>query len=194
MYLMNRIGKIYKEAREVFGYDNGVLAKKFRDYEELGLSNKSSFIKLVVCCPLLLVGDVDSDFVAVLDWLKKIGIESEWIARCMSCSRMYSWKKMIDTIEFVYQVGYSEKEMYDLVKADPRLLFQGSGKKLYLLLGRLIKSGVDVNVVSSCFAEHPNLLSSKSVKNLMTLIAFLYNIRMEQDDIEHVLTNYICIS
>ncbi|PNX83224.1 hypothetical protein L195_g039264 [Trifolium pratense] len=50
--------------------------------------------------------------------------------------------------------------MYDLVKADPRLLFQGSGKKLYLLLGRLIKSGVDVNVVSSCFAEHPNLLSS----------------------------------
>ncbi|PNX83781.1 hypothetical protein L195_g039829 [Trifolium pratense] len=53
---------------------------------------------------------------------------------------------MIDTIEFVYQVGYSEKEMYDLVKADPRLLFQGSGKKLYLLLGRLIKSGVDVNV------------------------------------------------
>jgi hypothetical protein len=188
----NRIGKIYKEAREIFGYDSGVLAKKFKDYENLGLS-KSSFIKLVVCCPLLLVGDVDSEFVAVLDWLKKIGIESDWITRCMSCSRTYSWKRMIDTIEFVHEVGYSEKQMYDLFKGEPRLLLEGLGKKLYMLLGRLIKSGVDVNVVSSCFVEHPDMFLIKRVKNLLTVIAFLYNIRMVQDDIEHVLTNYMHI-
>ncbi|KAK2377330.1 transcription termination factor MTEF18, mitochondrial [Trifolium repens] len=188
----NRIGKIYKEAREVFRYGSGVLAKKFKDYEDLGLS-KSSFIKLVVCCPLLLVGDVDSEFVVVLDWLKKIGIEIEWIVRCMSCLRTFSWKRMIDTIKFVHQVGYSEKQMYDLFKADPRLLLEGSGKKMDLLLGWLIKSGVDVNVVRSCFVEHPDMLSSKCVQNLTTVVVFLYNIRMELDDIEHVLTNYMHI-
>ncbi|PNX83275.1 hypothetical protein L195_g039315, partial [Trifolium pratense] len=188
----NRIGKIYKEAREVFWYGSGVLAKKFKNYEDLGLS-KSSIVKLVICCPLLLVGDVDPEFVAVLDWLKKIGIESQWIVRCMSCIRKFSWKKMIDTIKFVHEVGYSEKQMYDLFKADPRLLLEGSGKKMYLFLGRLIKSGVDVNVVRSCFAEHPDLLSRKSVNNLIAVIAFLYNIRMEQDDMEHVLTNYMHI-
>ncbi|XP_045830265.1 transcription termination factor MTEF18, mitochondrial-like [Trifolium pratense] len=188
----NRIGKIYKEAREVFRYGSGVLAKKFKNYEDLGLS-KSSIVKLVICCPLLLVGDVDPEFVAVLDWLKKIGIESQWIVCCMSCIRKFSWKKMIDTIKFVHEVGYSEKQMYDLFKADPRLLLEGSGKKMYLFLGRLIKSGVDVNVVRSCFAEHPDLLSRKSVNNLIAVIAFLYNIRMEQDDMEHVLTNYMHI-
>ncbi|GAU18202.1 hypothetical protein TSUD_249030 [Trifolium subterraneum] len=100
---------------------------------------------------------------------------------------------MINTIEFVHQVGYSEKQMYDLFKGDPKLLLEGLGKKLYLLLGRLIKFGVDVNVVTSCFVEHPDMLSSERVENLMTVIAFLYNIRMEQDDIEHVLTNYMHI-
>lgn len=187
----NRIGKIYTQAREVFRFENGVLAKKFQDYQGLGLS-KSTVIKLFVCCPLLLVGDdVDSVFVAVLDWLNRIGIESEWIAHCMSCSKNYSWKTMLDSIEFLHQVGYSEKQMYTLFKEDPKLLLDGFGKKMYLLLARLIKSGVEVNAISSCFIEHPSILSSKCVENVMNVISFLYNIRMEQDDIACVLSKYM---
>lgn len=188
----NRMAKIYTEAREIFGYGNGVLEKKFQDYEDLGLC-KSSLIKLFVCCPLLLVGDVDSEFVVVLDWLKRIGIESKWFVSCMSSSSTYSWKRMIETLEFFHQVGYSEKHMYDLFKGDPNLLLEGLGRKLFLFLGRFIKSGVDVNVVCSCFIEHSDILSSKCVENLMSVISFLYNIRMEQDDIAHVLSNYMHI-
>ncbi|CAK8538449.1 unnamed protein product [Lathyrus sativus] len=187
----NRMGKIYKEAREVFGYGSGVLSKKFENYENLGLS-KSSLVKLFVCCPLLLVGDeVDSQFVVVLDWLKRIGIESRWFVSCMCSKRTYRWKTIIQCIEFLHQGGYSEKQMYDLFKANPKLLLEGLGKKEYLVIGRLIKLGLDVNEICSCFREHPDMWSSPRMKNLMSVIAFLYNIRMEQDAIAHVLYNYM---
>ncbi|KAI5433793.1 uncharacterized protein LOC127118041 isoform X2 [Lathyrus oleraceus] len=189
----NRMGKIYKEAREVFGYGSGVLSKKFESYESLGLS-KSSLVQLFVCCPLLLVGDeVDSQFVVVLDWLKRIGIETGWFVSCMSPKRTYRWKTIIDSIELFHQGGYSEKQMYDLFKADPKLLLEGLGKKAFLVIGRLIKLGLGVNEICSCFREHPDMLSSPRMENLMLVIAFLYNIRMEQDAIAHVLYNHMHI-
>lgn len=187
----NRMGKIYKEAREVFGYGSGVLSKKFESYESLGLS-KSSLVQLFVCCPLLLVGDeVDSQFVVVLDWLKRIGIETGWFVSCMCSKRTYRWETIIDSIELFHQGGYSEKQMYDLFKADPKLLLGGLRKKTFLVIGRLIKLGLDVNEICSCFREHPDMLSSPRMENLMLVIAFLYNIRMEQDAIAHVLYNYM---
>ncbi|CAK8530658.1 unnamed protein product [Lathyrus sativus] len=186
----NRMGKIYKEAREVFGYESGVLLKKFEKYENLGLS-KSSLVKLFVCCPLLLLGDdVDPQFVVVLDWLKRSGIESEWFVSCMCPSRTYIWKTIIDTIEFFHQGGFSEKEMYDLFKANP-ILLEGLGKKTYSVIGRLIKSGLDVNEVCSCFKEHPDVLSFPRMENLSTVISFMYHIRMDEDAIAHVLYNYM---
>ncbi|CAL5190268.1 unnamed protein product [Lathyrus oleraceus] len=187
----NRMGKIYKEAREVFGYGSGVLSKKFESYESLGLS-KSSLVQLFVCCPLLLVGnEVDSQFVVVLDWLKRIGIETGWFVSCMCSKRTYRWETIIDSIELFHQGGYSEKQMYDLFKADPKLLLGGLRKKTFLVIGRLIKLGLDVNEICSCFREHPDMLSSPRMENLMLVIAFLYNIRMEQDAIAHVLYNYM---
>ncbi|XP_058748277.1 uncharacterized protein LOC131621086 [Vicia villosa] len=185
------MGKIYREAREVFGYGSGVLSKKFESYENLGLS-KSSVVKLFVCRPLLLVGDeVDRQFVVVLDRLKRIGIDIGWFVNCMWPPRTYIWKEIIDSIEFFRQGGYSEKEMYDLFTADPKLLLNGLGKRTYLVVGRLIKSGLDVDEICSCFREHPDVLSSPRMKNLMFVIAFMYNIRMDQDAIAHVLYNYM---
>ncbi|KAL5101705.1 hypothetical protein RYX36_006032 [Vicia faba] len=189
----NKMGKIYREAREVFGYGSGVLSKKFESYENLGLS-KSSLVKLFVCCPLLLVGDeVDSRFVVVLDWLKKIGIDSGWFVTCMCSTRRYrfNWKAISDSIEFFHQGGYSEKELYDLFKADPKLLLEGLGKKAYLVVGGLIKLGFDVNEICCFFREHPDILSSLRMENLILVIAFLHNIRMEQDAIADVLYNYM---
>lgn len=188
----NRMGKIYKEAKEVFGYDRGLLSLKLKAYENLGLS-KSSVIKLVVCCPSVLVGDdvVDSEFVVVLDWLKKIGIENEWIVNYMSCSRTYSWKRMLDTIQFLNKVGYSEKHMHNLFKANPRFLLEGFGKKLYLFLSRAIKSGVRMNAICSCFVEYPYMMSNRCAENLLRVIGFLYNVGIREDDIAYVLSNYM---
>ncbi|KAG6603177.1 Transcription termination factor MTEF18, mitochondrial, partial [Cucurbita argyrosperma subsp. sororia] len=51
----NKIGKIYKEATQIFRYDYGVLVSTLEVYEELGLS-QASVVKFVVCSPYPLVG------------------------------------------------------------------------------------------------------------------------------------------
>ncbi|KAJ1389009.1 Transcription termination factor, mitochondrial/chloroplastic [Sesbania bispinosa] len=186
----NRMGKIYKQAKEIFWYDSGLLLSKFQAFENLGLS-KSAVIKLVVCCPSLLVGAMDCEFVDVIGWLKKIGAESDWIMNCMSYSRTYSWKKMLETIQFLHKVGYSEKHMHNLFKENPRLLLEGFGKKLFLFLGRSLKLGLEMNVICSYFIKYPYIMSSKSAKNLIRVIGFLYIIGMGKDDIANILSNHM---
>ncbi|KAK7276488.1 hypothetical protein RIF29_17628 [Crotalaria pallida] len=187
----NRIGKIYKEAKEVFRFDSGLLLSKFRAYEDLGLS-RSLVTKLVVCCPSLLVGDVDCEFfVIVLDQLKEIGIEKDWIASYMSCSRTYSWKGMIDTMQRLRDMGYSDKKMRDLFKENPKLLLEGLGKKLCVFLDRSVELGIKMNVIYSYFVEYPHMLSNKFAKNMLRVVEFLCFIEMGVDDIVHILSNYM---
>ncbi|MED6112676.1 hypothetical protein PIB30_063740, partial [Stylosanthes scabra] len=186
----NRMGEIYKEAKEVFGYPKGFLLEKFRRYEELGLS-KSLIIKLSMCCPSILVGGRHCEFVVVLDWLKRIGIEDDWIVSYMSCSRTYSWKKMLDAIQLLDEVGYSEEQMHNLFKANPKLLLEGFGKKLQLFLVRSHKLGVKVNVMYSYFMEYPHILLNKCAKNLLRVIDILCAFGMETDEIARILSNYM---
>ena len=63
------------------------------------------------------------EFVSVLDWLKRIGIESDWMVNYLSCSRTYSWKRMLDAMLFLHKVGYSEEQMHNLFWENPKLLF-----------------------------------------------------------------------
>ncbi|XP_061373624.1 transcription termination factor MTEF18, mitochondrial-like [Gastrolobium bilobum] len=186
----NRMGKIYKEAKEIFGYASGLLLSKFRAYENLGLS-RSTVIKLAVCCPSLLVGDINCEFVSVLDWLKKLGIENDWIVNYLSCSRTYNWKRMLDAVQFLHKVGYSEEQMHNLFKENPKILLEGFEKEQYLFFGRSLKLGVKMNVIYSYFIEYPHILSSKCAKNLLGVVDFLYVIGMGTDDITHILSKHM---
>ncbi|RDY10399.1 Transcription termination factor MTEF18, mitochondrial, partial [Mucuna pruriens] len=186
----NRMGKFYKEAKEIFGYASGLLPLKLQGYENLGLG-KSTVVKLVVCCPLLLVGDVNCEFVAVLGWLKRIGIESDWMVNYLSCSRTYSWKRMLDTMQFLHKVGYSEEQMHNLFRENPKLLLEGFGRKLYLFFGLLLKLGVEMGVIYSYIVEYHCILSNKCAKNLLRVIGFLCAIGMGKDDIAHILSKYM---
>ncbi|KAJ1389010.1 Transcription termination factor, mitochondrial/chloroplastic [Sesbania bispinosa] len=186
----NRIGKIHKEAKEVFGYPSGLLSLKFQAYENLGLS-RSRVIKLIVCCPSLLIGETSSELVTILDWLKKIGIEHDWIGNYLSCSKTYNFKKMLDAMKFLHKVGYSEKQMHNLFMENPALLLEGLEKKVYVFLGLSLKLGLKKNVIYSSFLEYPHILSSKSVKNLLGVVGFLYYIGMGTDDIAHILSNHM---
>lgn len=60
-----KIGKMDKEGAKMFRYDHCVLSLKFRAYEALGLS-RPTIMKLVTCCPTLLIGGVDKHFQLVL--------------------------------------------------------------------------------------------------------------------------------
>ncbi|KAK7385820.1 hypothetical protein VNO78_31713 [Psophocarpus tetragonolobus] len=186
----NRMGKFYKEAKEIFGHASRVLLSKSGAYENLGLS-RSTVVKLVVCCPLLLVGDVDCEFVLVLDWLKRIGIESDWMVNYLSCSRTYSWKKMLDTMQFLRNMGYSEQQMRNLFRENPKLLLEGFGRKVYLFFSRLRNVGVEMDLIYSYFVEYPNIFSNKHAKNMLRVIDFLCAIGMGKDDITYILSKYM---
>ncbi|XP_021293642.1 transcription termination factor MTEF18, mitochondrial-like [Herrania umbratica] len=185
-----KMGKMYKVAREIFGYDYGVLALKLQAYEILGLS-KPTVIKLVSCCPSLLVGGVDTEFAGALEKLKVLGIKNDDIGGYLSGKGMYDWGRMLDMLNFLDRVGYNEEQLGNLFKTNPALLFEGSGKKVYVLFGRLIKLGLRMNEVHSLFKQNPHILSVKCTKNHLKALDFLFDIAMDTEDIAHIVSRHV---
>ena len=85
---------MFVEEREIFGYEKGVLGSKLLAYEDVGLS-KASVVKLVATSPSLLTEDVKGEFVKVLEELKYLGIESDWITGQLSENNTYDWSRML---------------------------------------------------------------------------------------------------
>ncbi|XP_022715433.1 transcription termination factor MTEF18, mitochondrial-like isoform X2 [Durio zibethinus] len=187
---LSKMGKMYKEAREIFGYDYGVLALELQVYENLGLS-KPTVIKLVSCCPSLLVGGVDSEFAGFLERIKVLGIKNDEIGGYLSVKGMYDWGRMLDTLNFLDRIGYTKEQLGDLFKTNPAVLFQGSGKKVYVLFGRLLKLGLKMNEVYSLFMQNPHILSVKCTKNLCKALDFLFDISMGIEDIVHIVSTHM---
>ncbi|XVF87062.1 hypothetical protein PTKIN_Ptkin18bG0090400 [Pterospermum kingtungense] len=122
---------MYKEARAIFRYDYGILHLNLKAYENLGLS-KPIVIKLVSCCPSLLIGDIDPKFSGVLERFKVLGIKNDEIGGFLSGKNMYDWGTILETLNFLDRVGYTKEQLGNLVKENPALLFPGSGKKKIL--------------------------------------------------------------
>ncbi|KAL1830820.1 hypothetical protein ACET3Z_000471 [Daucus carota] len=184
----SKIGKMFKEANEIFRYEYRILAMKLGTYEELGLS-RPTVIKLVTCCPSLLVGDVQ--FVQVFQKLKQLGFGTDWIRDNLSDSKTYDWNRMLDTINFLADVGYNDIQMGLLFQTSPLLLFEGSGKRLYIMVCGLIKLGLEMSEVYSLFSENPQLLSAKYALNLAKAVSFMSEIGMETEAIAKVVTDQV---
>ncbi|KAM6578607.1 hypothetical protein CsatB_030444 [Cannabis sativa] len=185
-----KIGNMYKKAKEIFGYDSGVMYSKLKGYENLGLK-RHTVIKLVSSCPLLLIGSVDSDFVEVLRKLKGLGIENDWIGGYVTSYTTYSWKRMIDTIEFLEKLKYNEEQMCSLFKTNPQLLLEGSGKRIFALFGRLLKLGLKMDDVCIMFKQNSKIFSWKCSKNILQAVDFLLEIGMPIKDIAEIVTEHM---
>lgn len=185
-----KMGKIYKEASEIFGYDYGVLDMKLRAYEKLGLS-RSTVIKLVTCSPTLLLGEMNSELIKVLEKLKILGFENDWIGGYLSNRHSYNWGRMLHTLHFLNEVGYSDEKMAALFKMNPAFLFEGSGKRIYVLVGQLLKLGLKMNDIYSLFCQNPNILSLKCAKNLWQALYFLLEIGLETEIIANIVSIHI---
>ncbi|KAH0859633.1 hypothetical protein HID58_087894 [Brassica napus] len=92
---MGLMGKIFKEARGVFGYETGVLASKIKAFEDLGLS-KSFVSRIIVCSPRILVGDMNVEVGKALEILKTVGVGVEWVNENLSEEEdeSYDWRSM----------------------------------------------------------------------------------------------------
>ncbi|KAJ6850518.1 transcription termination factor MTEF18, mitochondrial-like [Iris pallida] len=178
----SKIGRMFKETREMFGYGEGVLSSRLRAYEGLGLS-RPTIIKLVTCCPALLVGDLNEEFLKVLEKLKDFGVELDWIRGCLSDKSMYNWNRILDMLNFLDGIGCGKKDLARLIKVHPRFVFDDSGKKIYLLVAMLLKLGLKRDGILGFFEHYPRILNGNFMKNLWNAVQFLLDIGMETEDI-----------
>ncbi|KAL9679877.1 hypothetical protein QQ045_017748 [Rhodiola kirilowii] len=184
-----KMGKIYAEAESIFRYDYGVLASKFRAYEEFGLS-KSSLIKFFTCDPSLLAGDVNTKFIDFLQRLNKIGLENDWLAGYVSAESTYNWTTMSQTVEILDRLGYGGDNVAKLFRNEPGLLLENSGKVIQILIRQLTKLGFKKDDVVTLFLQDPKLMSKKRLKNLSHSMTFLFEIRMKLEDIAYVVRTH----
>ncbi|KAL6544968.1 hypothetical protein OROMI_023830 [Orobanche minor] len=186
----SKIGRMYKEVNELFRYEIGILNMKLRAYENLGLG-RSTIIKLVTCCPLLLVGEVNNAFMRVLVKLKEVGFDSIWIAGYISSKNTYNWNRILDTLCFLREVGYNDEEMKVLLRKDTAVLFQGCGKELYAVVGALLKLGLNMHEIYTVVSNNPQVLSPKFAKNFWKALRFLFEIGMDSENTAKILSSHM---
>ncbi|XP_062167562.1 transcription termination factor MTEF18, mitochondrial-like [Alnus glutinosa] len=185
----NNIGKIYKEAKEVFRYDYGVLSSKLQAYEEQGLS-RSTIIKFIVSSPYLLVGNVNVEFVQVLEQLKSFGMEVSWIEGHLLEGTTYNWSQMFGLLCLFRKVGCSEEQLAGLIAKNPSLLFEGSGDRTVSLIGFLLKFGFTMDQIHLMFLQFPRIQVGKFVLNLRKCFLFLNEIEMEVTEIGKIVRSH----
>ncbi|OVA07304.1 Mitochodrial transcription termination factor-related [Macleaya cordata] len=181
----SKIGKIYREAMDIFRYSREVLVSTLRAYENLGLT-RACVIKVVVACPTLLVGGVNDEFVKVLEELKCLGIDYNWIEGRLSERNSYQWNQMLGLLRFFSEMGYSKEELGGLIRRHPGLLLDDSGTKVFSLIGLLLKFGCSMNEISSLFPQLPRDHVGTFMNNLRQGFMFLVEIEMDSDDIRKI--------
>lgn len=184
-----KIGKIYKEAREIFLYHYGVLCSKLRAYEELGLS-KTSVIKLAVSSPSLLIGNVDREFVKVLEELKGMGVEHDRIICCLSEENLYDWKNVLRVLEFFEVVGFSKEQLGVVFSKNPSILLESLGMKAYALIVLLVKFGITMKEIINLLLQIPPVQPGIFVKNMRQSLMFLIENEMEVNEIGKIVRTY----
>ncbi|KAM5558996.1 transcription termination factor MTEF18, mitochondrial [Rosa sericea] len=185
----SKIGKIYKEATEVFRYDFEVLLSKLQAYEELGLS-QFALVKFIVCSPYILVGDVNVPFVKVLEKLKSLGFETYWIERNLSEENIYSWSRMLEVLRLFNGMGCSNMQLVELLGQHPDILFENSGETTLLLIGFLLKFGSTRSQICSMFLQFPQIQIMQFVLNLRKCVLVLNEIEMEVAEIQKIVCSH----
>lgn len=184
----NKIGRIYKEAMQIFRYNHGVLGLKLQAYQQLGLSQ--SFVgKVVACSPYLLIGDVNIDFMKVLEILRKGGIELSWIEGQLLENR-YNWSQMLSLLNLFIKIGYSEEQLGGVISQHPGIIFEGSGYKTLSLIGFLFKFGSSMDQICSIFLHFSHMQIGKFVSNLRRCFLFLTEIEMDMNEIGKIVRSH----
>lgn len=185
----SKIGKMYKEGSKMFRYDYGELSSKLQSYERLGLS-KPTIIKLITCCPVLLIGELNIDFLQVFRKLKSLEVELNLIRGCLSDKSVYHWDRILKMLNFLDGMGYNQKDLKTLINQHPRFVFDDSGKKIYILVALLLKLGIEKGDILLLFVQYPRVLAGKFVKNLWRSIYFLVDIGMHVEDIKTIVKTH----
>lgn len=172
-----KIGKIYKEAHEVFKMEQGVLKSKLEGFEnEIGLE-VSTVIKLVSSCPniLLLSSTENEQFVQTVVALKEFGFQQKWIRSNLSTKYKYRWDMMLPLLEFfLHQMDCQEDDLRTMIKKNPWFLFDQPGKIPYMAMPIFLKIGLNRYEILELLLNFPQIVSRQSIlKILLKWVEFL---------------------
>ncbi|XP_073154327.1 transcription termination factor MTEF18, mitochondrial-like [Henckelia pumila] len=185
----NKIGKIYKEATEIFGYDYGVLQSKLESFQGLGLK-QSLVAKIIASSPYLLRGNMNEKFVEILRKLNDTGIHVDWLEEHISEENSYDWKCMLELVCLLSELGLSEDELGKLIVQHPDLLLECSGLVTFCLFGFLLKFGSMKSEIQNVFLQFPQIPVVKFINNLYQCHKFLIEIDMPVQDICMIVRSY----
>uniref|UniRef100_A0A0D9X9T5 Uncharacterized protein n=1 Tax=Leersia perrieri TaxID=77586 RepID=A0A0D9X9T5_9ORYZ len=177
-----KIGRIYKDATEVFSFGHGVLASKLKALEDQGFS-KTSVIKLVMSTPVILVSDPNVEL-KILPWLDDVGIQRDWLGQFLSVKKSYNWGNMVQVPQFFSDLGFTTEGIGKLLRQNPDFLFSGSGKMLFSAVLVMLKAGSGKKELFDLFLDFPNLPVDNFVRNLRNGILFLAEIGVSDEDIK----------
>ncbi|KAJ6425894.1 hypothetical protein OIU84_026468 [Salix udensis] len=177
----NKMGKIYKEATEVFRYDYGVLELKLKAYEKLGL-NSSFIAKVVVRSPDLLIGGANIDFIKILELLRKGGLEYRRIEKLLSDKSTYNWSQLLSLLDLFGKAGYNDEQLSELISQRPWILREDSFPKVqvekfvsnlrhcFLFLNEI---NMEAYEIGKLFRSHPIFIGSFTLKKTNSLLSRL---------------------
>ncbi|KAK4765923.1 hypothetical protein SAY87_007565 [Trapa incisa] len=185
----SKIGRLFKGAPEIFQYSSRVLISKIQAYERLGLS-QSLVARLIVSSPYLLVGDVNRDFVKVLERLKSIGFEFSWLEETFDDTVYCSWSRILLMLDLFSRMGCKDEQLNQLIGHHPEILFDGSGGRTLSLIGFLLKFGSTLGDILPIFLHFPEIQLEIFCSNLMRCFLFLSKIEMESPDVDKLLQSH----
>ncbi|XP_057438747.1 transcription termination factor MTEF18, mitochondrial-like [Lotus japonicus] len=187
-----KVGRIFKRAPEVFRYESGVLSLKLKAYEELGVA-ASTLVDAVAASPSLLVGDVDLDFVKVVEKLKEhfVAKGGGWVEEHFLDGGVYcNWGMVLRLLCLLSEVGFSEGQIDELIRDRPCVVFQESGGRALSLIAFLSKFGLAVDRIALMFLEFPQIRIDKFYTNLRRCLQFLTEIEMQGEEIGSIFQSH----
>ncbi|XP_058738334.1 transcription termination factor MTEF18, mitochondrial-like [Vicia villosa] len=190
----SKMGKIFKQAPEVFRFENGVLGLKIKAYEKMGVSS-SVLVNAVAVSPGILVGDVNVDFVEVVDMLKDIvadggDVDSGWIKWDFLDEVYCNWGLMRELLCLLSDAGLRKEELAEIIQRSPCVVFEESGGRTLSMIGFLTKFGLSVNQIAPVFLEFPQIRMVKFLANLRVCFQLLTEIEMEAAEIGKIFQSH----
>ncbi|KAI4364000.1 hypothetical protein MLD38_020148 [Melastoma candidum] len=181
-----KIGKIYWEAPEVFQYDLGVLLRKIKAYEEMGIS-QLVLHRIIVISPRILIGDPNVHFCKVMEKLCSLGFELNWITVQLSETSYCRWSQMLEILSVFEKMGFGDEQLRRLIDRRPGLVFENSGKESASFIGFLVKFGSTKDELRAMFVKFPPMQVKKFVSNIRQCFLFFVEIDMGAEDIDRII-------
>lgn len=184
-----KIGRIYRNATEVFSLGQGVLASKLEALEGLGFS-KASVIKLVISTPAVMVHDPAVELKTFLLWLDEIGIQRDWIGQFLSEKESYNWPKMVQALQSLSDLGFTKDDTGKVVRKNPHLLLEHSGEMLHSSVDSMQRVGSGKWELLDLFLNHPNVNSVDVGWNISKGSRFLDEIGISHGDVKKLMDSH----